>query len=165
MPVSCVVAAQGDFGIKCLSRVNMEYGRDANFMRAFYEHVQKARPSCLAAAATPRSRALPACCRRGPVQRGRRRGLALSGSGRPVRHVARTLLPLTRPARNQCVPSASDHTLGYRLCACHSDRNQLLIAAPQQQTIPLIALLDAHAPRRSSQKVQMASLRNAPTWA
>ncbi len=38
-----VAAAQADFGLKCLSRVTLEYGRDAPFMRAFYEHVQKVR--------------------------------------------------------------------------------------------------------------------------
>ncbi|PNW88882.1 hypothetical protein CHLRE_01g049050v5 [Chlamydomonas reinhardtii] len=32
---------QGDFGLKCLSRVHPEYGSDAFFMRQFYEHVQK----------------------------------------------------------------------------------------------------------------------------
>lgn len=35
------ICPQGDFGLKCLSRVHPEYGSDAFFMRQFYEHVQK----------------------------------------------------------------------------------------------------------------------------
>ncbi|KXZ55032.1 hypothetical protein GPECTOR_3g193 [Gonium pectorale] len=35
------MGVQGDFGIKCLSRVSQVYGTDAFFLRQFYEHVQK----------------------------------------------------------------------------------------------------------------------------
>lgn len=35
------MGVQADFGLKCLSQVTLQYGRDTPFMRAFYEHVQK----------------------------------------------------------------------------------------------------------------------------
>ncbi|GIL55615.1 hypothetical protein Vafri_11153 [Volvox africanus] len=35
------IGVQGDFGLKCLSKVNQVYADDAIFLRQFYEHVQK----------------------------------------------------------------------------------------------------------------------------
>ncbi|KAG2494000.1 hypothetical protein HYH03_007927 [Edaphochlamys debaryana] len=35
------MGVQGDFGLKCLSRVQQVYGNDAFFLRQFFEHVQK----------------------------------------------------------------------------------------------------------------------------
>ncbi|GIL85371.1 hypothetical protein Vretimale_10680 [Volvox reticuliferus] len=35
------IGVQGDFGLKCLAKVNQVYTDDAVFLRQFYEHVQK----------------------------------------------------------------------------------------------------------------------------